>query len=221
LHNASHWFVAADIFLAGPSREWAVVQERTGIDPRGLLSWVGDLAAWFVGWNDAKMADRAKGVIWTPATDVQRLKEADLVDSRVALDDLLGDLDGQIVAAALATAAAGPGPLPAISDIIEAYYAPAVTQPHVTRRFERFLRQSAPAIPHTEAPPTVQVGSGAPQAVQAEISKAIRLFLQFERKSSTEPQELTTEAHIIRLIADEFCQFLRRGLAGEVVWPRP
>jgi hypothetical protein len=219
--DASHWFVAADIFLAGPSRQWDVLQERTGIDPRGLLTWVGDLAAWFVGWNDAKMVDRAKGVNWTPSTDVQRLKEAGLVNSRVALDDLLGDLDGQIVAAALATAAAGPGPQPAISDFIEAYYAYAVTQPHVTRRFERFLRQSAPAIPHTEAPPTVQVGSGAPQAVQAEISKAIRLFLKFERNSSTEPQELTTEAHIIRLIADDFCQFLRRGLAGEVVWPRP
>jgi hypothetical protein len=214
-------FVAVDIALAGPSVPpgGKLLEARFGLDLRGLVTWVGDLASWFVEWNTQRIRAEKNGITRTPEGNLKALK--DIATSKVDLDDLLGNMDGQIIAWRLTDLAAGTKPLPAISNLIESYYADAVIQPHVTRRFELFLKHSVPRIPYAEGPATMQLHPEAPNFVKDELVKVIRAFLQTTRNTNIAPPELTTWANIIRYIADDFCQFLRRGLAGEVVWPRP
>ena len=65
------------------------------VDFRGVLTWAGDLASWFVEWQSKLKQKQSAGESLDEAAQENLLKS---LVNKVAKDDLLGDMDAQSLA---------------------------------------------------------------------------------------------------------------------------
>jgi hypothetical protein len=94
--DVSHIFAGLDIHVQGTGLKAGVGGLRFDVNFEGVLTWVGDLAAWFVEAKEAVKKKQAGGSTVTQADQVTIL--LGLVNNKAAKYDLLGDVDAQVMA---------------------------------------------------------------------------------------------------------------------------
>ncbi|WP_066953303.1 peptidoglycan-binding domain-containing protein [Streptomyces lushanensis] len=162
--DVSHIWVLADRRLNGLS----TLSHVAGLflaDVTGLLSWMGDLASWWIAFNDRRIKARLAAVAaGRPVTDpvfTEPMDEASLEAgprawlaegaARCDIDDLLGDIDAMVLMpefGRLRRDTSTP-----IADLLAAYYGlndrpDDRAHPHVDNRFHLFVQRASPEIPH-------------------------------------------------------------------------
>lgn len=239
-------FTATDALFTGGSELAAAAELITGISPKGMVGWAGDLAIWFLRWERRRQEAVKTGQQWNLEQTRQHL--GDIQQESAPLELMLGSFDGQALAAYLETAVAGDydfDATPSIAETLDAYYGespPAeVTLPHISRRFALFVQAAEPPIPHMVFGAGVLLGSNATEVVAAYIISLATFFLyQGQRNKEfglaveadrTRPlgsmseiaDEVVAQAETIQIIADQFVELLQTGLyEGQipVTWPR-
>lgn len=224
--DMSHVFVMLDQGVNGLPFYSRYLEWRLSAPVAGITTWVGDLASWFVEWNSERIKAAGGGTIWDPA-EQERQRQA-LRARKVALEDVLGNMDGQI----LAVTARNPAVV-SIAALLRAYYLdpPAAGTPHVTTRFADFVRRAVPAIPHTDTGGAVTLAPGAADAIAGQMATVATLFLTHARAPQSLSRQdidrlasvfadVATFRPIIDAIAADFVQFLAAGLSGgNPSWP--
>lgn len=202
---------------------------RFGVDLSGMLTWVGDLASWFVEWNVRRRTDPGVDLIALAATKVDK-------------DDLLGDMDGQVLAHEQTTmrsyvAPTGGGmampitvvsPDAPLSALLRAYYGEAASAAsgdgNRSNRFHHFVARATPRIPHrvTRASPLqVALDERAQGTVAAAVREQARFFIDHSyQQDGPHAGDVDDHAERIDEIARRFLTFLATGLAtGDAPWP--
>lgn len=243
-------FTATDGGLSGASELGLAAAFTTGVLSDGIAGWVGDLASWFLEWNNRRLAAERKGEEWKAEeqlTETQRQK--------VPLELMLGSFDGQVLADYYRTTlqqAVEPGnhhygTVPAILDAailpaetLEHYYADSMPEdhPHVTRRFALFVQRAVPPIPHTATGDQVSLGPDARETVRGYVSEVAAFFLYHGHRDkafgaatsvSSRPLakpsdivgEVGSQQEFLETIATRFVELVQAGLGGEEpTWPR-
>jgi peptidoglycan hydrolase-like protein with peptidoglycan-binding domain len=195
--DVSHIWVLADRKLNGLSlMGWGGSVEA---DITGTLSWAGDLASWWIAFNDRRTEARLAAVdaghpsthpVFTEPADEAALRDRFDVwfaggAPRAGLDDLLGDLDAMALMAEFGRLpAATPTP---VADLLSSYYAagppPAGRQEvRVHNRFHLFVQRAEPAVPHELADPAdpgrgVRLKPEARREIVTQLTRTVRLLL--------------------------------------------
>lgn len=254
--DVSHILAILDLKTAGKSIRAVGASELRDVDWAGVLTWTGDLAWLFIQWvirrheldaaagaapaTDAGPADVAGGIDRTIVIETARASSArrivvsardmalldELAKIKSSKDDLLGDIDGTVIAA---RSLRGPTPnlVMPVSKILEqyyAYYGTGASTPTATKqqRFQNFVRYASPAIPHvTNSGGTAIVTPDAESAIHDAIRTTALLFLSRMSLDSSDPEAtLTKYDRILREVARRFTRFLATGLAtGDAAWP--
>ncbi|MET9023698.1 hypothetical protein ABZV93_27365 [Actinopolymorpha sp. NPDC004070] len=231
--DTSHLFVGIDFaFNRREFNTWRMV--ATMLDPslgevfdtgiQGLVTWVGDLASWFVEWNSDRIKAEAAGTPWTAAQSEEHRKS--VLVRKMSLQDLLSDLDAQVLAAhAVRTPS-----IVSVGALLRGYYLdpPVTGTPHVSTRFASFVKAAQPPIPHTESGSTVTLDAKAAESVAQAVTLVAWLFLLIERRGTkgikgaaeSALADVTAQATVIRSMADDFVAFLTAALTGGAPsWP--
>ncbi|WP_428964878.1 peptidoglycan-binding domain-containing protein [Micromonospora fluostatini] len=225
----SHFWVCADRALNGLTIYGIALGTYT--DPYGLFSWVGDLASWWIGYNEARRkAKKAAGDGWEEPTDPESLAVPtawlDAAAGRCAVDDMLGDMDAIIFMPEMETLDPTlPTPL---TDLLRRYYGPGTpgtgadgTPPdrrvlHSDNRFHLFVRRSQPAIPHSydETTGTVTLDPQAESAIAASVRSAVSAMMWSKFKIPSSDLDSEWGLAMMDLVVARFTRFLRDGLAS-------
>ena len=176
--DISHVLAALDLAVAGTSFKAGVGELVKGVDFRGVLTWSGDLASWFVEWQDQlKKTEDSRHQCLTPDAELKLLLS--LAERKVSKDDLVGDMDGQAMAQrgvqvdVLPNYMGGPPAIlmslkDSVSGTLEAYYGDGAAGSAKTRgsqepnRFANFLDAARPMIPHTKSGGKTHLDRGHP-----------------------------------------------------------
>lgn len=94
LIDVSHILAGIDVHVESVGLKAGVAEARFGVNFEGVLTWVGDLASWFV---EAKNAVAKRGGATVSHSDQVAILLG-LANSKAAKDDLLGDVDAQVMA---------------------------------------------------------------------------------------------------------------------------
>lgn len=237
--DAGRLFAATDAAFAGASAFGLGAEAATRVPVRGLVTWVGDLAAWFVEWNRRRVAAERDGKKWT---DAESKAELDAVHKLEApLEAMLGDFDGQVVAASYEAVFGGSlSALPRAADLLSAYYTgerklpPTVREPRVVDRFALFVKHAVPAIPHTDPGGTTKLTPEATAAIKTYVTRTAALFVYqgspkrwFSLPSvptlKAAAQQVEAQSVMFDEIVGRFTKLLSGPLAGgpiPVEWPR-
>jgi len=236
--DPSHIVAGLDVTLSQPTVKAQGGDAFKGVDPYGLITWVGDLAQWFVKWNEQRASAEHHGKPLGAAA--QRALLLRLAPSTIGPEDLLGDLDAQVMSAEFTkltpTYTAIPALIPSakltIAQMFEQMYSgerPPSLQPadkaNSSNRFHYFVSDARPPIPHTALhgkPRRVQLQGTAAQAIRKHIHNDATILLAKYTKQNVAVHADDVERHgdIIQLIANDFVAFLQRGLHdGKVHWP--
>jgi hypothetical protein len=231
--DVSHIWAGIDVSM-GQTDKASTGALWYGVSWPAVLTWAGDLASWFVEWLDQRQAAEAKTGAPMSSGDASNLLFA-VANSKVAKDDLLGDLDAQALAGqyikmeVVDPVALGEG-FPGIdvsltasaSEMLEAYYKPKAGPAGELNRFASFVLMASPPIPHSLTPgppPTLALGGDAKDAIYAAVRNTIELFLKQGTKSRS-AAALKTYDSFVWNIAWYFTNFLTVGLAkGDAPWP--
>lgn len=237
--DVSHLFAGLDVHLAGVGVQASAASVKYNVDFTGVLTWAGDLASWFVEWqSQLRKKEAATGSLSEPERHSLLLQ---LANSKVAKDDLLGDLDAQIAAQSYTTTTvipsySGKGGVilrslsESVSSILQSLYGQPAAQASAaaTNRFDRFLQSAQPFIPFdlvSQSPLKVKLGAGAKAAIHAATKNTAVLFLErsYARVNpfSSDPASVERYDSVLWQIAYYFEQFLAGGLhAGDAPWPQ-
>jgi hypothetical protein len=135
LVDVSHILAGLDVHIQGPGIKAGAGELRFDVNFEGVLTWVGDLASWFVEAKNAVIKRQQGGDPISSSDQIAIL--LGLASSKVAKDDLLGDVDAQAMANRFTTTTILPpiggggmvGPAPiltapdmALSDMLIRYY---------------------------------------------------------------------------------------------------
>lgn len=238
-------FTMTDALFSGGSNLAVSGELITEISLEGAVGWAGDLAIWFMTWEKRRQEAAKAGQEWNLEQRRQQLNYAQQESAPIEL--MLGNIDGQVLAAYLNEAVAGNydfDSAPSIAETLEIYYAesPPVdsTQPHISRRFELFVPSSEPAIPHLTLGELVMVSSDAAEAVAFYITDLAALFIflgqrdkhfgmavladrsQTLRSMEEIRNEINSQAETIQSIAATFIELIQGGLRnGQLppTWP--
>ncbi len=188
---------------------------------RASLGWLGDLGSVWSEWMDQR-SDRTQA---TTLTGAQRALFEQQFADRCPLDDLLGDLDGAVLATSPDLM------LQPLSTTLASYYKDEATPAALTaaamnsrQRFHYFVDRSIPAFVHTTAstaPLRVKVAaSNAPAMVTLIRNLASITWTQYHRIATRDP---ATHDPIFLELANRFLKWLQDGLAdpngGVPSWP--
>ncbi|MEW2476021.1 peptidoglycan-binding domain-containing protein [Micromonospora gifhornensis] len=226
----SHVWVCADAALNGLATAAVALSVRT--DPYGAMSWTGDLASWWRGYNRArkKAKDEATraGREWTeptdPASQAVPLGWLDAAAGNCAADDMLGDMDGILLMPEFE--ALDPSLSTPLTDLLRGYYGPSPaatgTAPdrrvlHSDNRFHLFVRRARPAIPHTYdvTTGTVTLTEYAEITIAAHVRSAAEALQLAGREFFDDGLASPWGKAMMDVIAIRFAQFLRDGLAAD------
>ena len=210
-------------YLAGSPAMQAIAD---GFDDavQGIAGWVGDLAAWFTRWNSERVAAASAGTPWSD-TDMESHRQA-LQISTMSLEDVLGDMDGQILAADQSSG------ITSLVSMLQGYYvnAPVTGLGNISTRFSDFAVRVLPVIPYSGSGSGLTLDGDAGETVAGYVTTIAWVFLMYEREQSegTIPAatsalaDVTSFSAIINSIASDFISFLASGLSGTAVpnsWP--
>jgi hypothetical protein len=247
--DVSHLLAVLDVKTAGASGRAMAAEPIFDVRMSGVLSWTGDLAWWFVQWVEKRHELDATpstepateagppnelGGGW-PVADFALLNE--LANTKASQDDLLGDMDGTVLAeenvrrSTVESVRAQGRPIRnrnvdtelsmPVSSLLEQYYfGTGVGKPARShQRFQNFVRRASPPIPHTTTSTgAVVLSADAEMAIYTAIGNTARLFLSRLTPDASDP--LTRHQPILREIARRFARFLETGLAkGNAPWP--
>lgn len=190
--DVSHVWVAADAELNGFA--W-MGHGLSGLSEKwGAISWTGDLASWWSGYNDRRLdaieAALAAKTTWSEPVDPAGLATPtgwlDGAAGRSTVDDLFGDMDGLVLRPEIASLPATPTPF---ADLLESYYGPSAPRVpsdlHCDNRFHLFVRRARPAIPHTvDGTGAVTLDAGAHAAIRVAVTQAVRALLLASREAN-------------------------------------
>jgi hypothetical protein len=237
--DVSHLFAALDVDVAGEGMQAAAGGLKYGVDMRGVLTWVGDLASWFVEWQSELKKTESTGKQTVSAVTLLR----SLASKKVSKDDLLGNMGGQVAAATHGKATILPSYHPRIapaiiknltakvSDILQMQYGGSGRQlpAPLPNRFDAFVVAARPTIPWDHAgsvPGKVKLASNAKTAIHDTVSNTASLFLAkgYSKYNpyAGDPTAVKTYDVTIWVIAIYFANFLTTGLEkGDAPWPPP
>ena len=237
--DATRLLGAIDAHVAGPSELGHAATRLTSTPVQALASWVGDLAAWFLDWEQRRSVAAAGPQPWTDAQAAEQL--AAVQQQRLPLEALLGDIDGHVLAAtheATTTyrvfdpdGVAGPEPRRLVQDALPAsqlltmYYvtaapaAPAIATPSAAHRFRLFVDHALPAIGNGAGGPA----ANAEATIAGHVRRTATFFMYHGARSgwftvdpATTIEEaagrVAAQAATIDAIARRFVAFLRGGL---------
>ncbi|MEM6928938.1 MAG: hypothetical protein AAF602_18510, partial [Myxococcota bacterium] len=179
--DVSHLLANLDLRLSGRGYHATGAMLRFGIDWSGAVTWLGDLASWFVEWNHQRRKAEQSGEPWPEHEHLPRLMA--MQPAKVDIDDLLADLDAQVLASEYtSTDLLFDGVTPAVripkadlplSRMLDVYYGGA-GGPSVrgtdAERFHHFVAASKPPIPH-------QKRSRAPDPLRVELAPSAHDFV--------------------------------------------
>jgi hypothetical protein len=237
-------FVAIDFILNRPAADYLrvaipylpllptpvqqFVDQLAAIEPLGIVSWVGDLASWFVEWNTRRNDAISVGYTWS-ATEEEEQRQA-LQTVKTSVEDLLGDMDGQV----MGFDADRDDSITSLKSLLTGFYIdqPVTGRGNVVRRFADFVDVAVPEIPHTgTSPGPITIGPTAKDAIVRQVTGNAFLFIAQDRvrnppsgKSRLDglvstAAELLAHADVLEKIVDDFLAFLSDGLSGnDTTW---
>jgi hypothetical protein len=239
--DISHVLAGLDVHVQGGGLQAGVGEVRFGVNFEGVLTWVGDLASWFI---ESKEEVKKRG-----GTSVSRSDQVTillgLVNNKCAKDDLLGDLDGQVMADEFTTSTVITNGHAAqiittqdipLSEMLTRFYGGELAgragdaggasgtsaRPTSSNRFHYFVSGANPRIPHTRvsaSPRVVTLAGNASSQVREYIRNTAGMFIDHSYLSGTS-EDLTTYAHLLDEVNERFMRFLTTGLAsGDAPWP--
>jgi hypothetical protein len=247
--DVSHIMAALDERVSGDSTRATLAHQVLDYPAwAGTVTWTGDLASWFIAWSSKMHELRQKPRSRTRPAD-ERGPEDEEPDpgeetlwqqvkaNKASKDDMLGDMDGQILAAKdlhpptkddfkKGFRGEGAGALNApVSELLSDYY--KRTQPSHEgttdrNRFASFVTSAIPAIPHrsAEAGPSgsaIELESNAQSVIKDHIADTVTVLMSGGNESDVYwgPE---AEQGLLR-IAREFADFLTLGLkSGDAPW---
>jgi hypothetical protein len=238
--DVSHLFAVLDLRLTGATTTAHAGAVRYGLSLEGMLTWLGDLASWFMQWDLDRGAADAAGTPW-PASDHLAHLIA-LAATKVDKDDLLGDMDGQVSTAESTHMSVYPNPMGMaatiinwadmpLSQLLQQYYEMTPQtggRGTASNRFHHFVHNAQPAILHTtvsSSPLQVALAGGAQASLADQIANQAAFFLDHGYSSasglgSTGDADVASYRPMIDEIARRFTNFLTTGLAsGDAPWP--
>ena len=177
--DVTHVFAALDLKTAGATSKGAAAELLYDVRLGGVLTWVGDLAWWFVQWVERR-SDLDATPSTEPVTEAGPSEETgglsggdlalmdELAKSKTSKDDLLGDMDATVMAEENVRPSTVEHveaesrriiyknidtelSMP-VSQILEQYYSigKGTAKPDESQqRFPNFVRKATPPIPHT------------------------------------------------------------------------
>lgn len=185
------------------------------------LGWLGDLASVWYEWME-KRPSRTQA---TTLTGTERTIFEQALTDRCPLGDLLGDIDGAMLATF-------PGlSLQPLSTTLASYYggeasAGAVTAPHMNsrQRFHHFVDRSIPEFTHTRLAPAPLRRAVDASNTEMIVTVMKRLAnLTWHQYSAIAEEDPATHDPIFLELANRFLKWLQDGLAdpncGVPAWP--
>ena len=185
------------------------------------LGWLGDLASVWYEWME-KRPSRTQA---TTLTGTERTIFEQALTDRCPLGDLLGDIDGAMLATF-------PGlSLQPLSTTLASYYggeasAGAVTAPHMNsrQRFHYFVDRSIPEFTHTRLAPAPLRRTVDASNTEMIVTVMKRLTnLTWHQYSAVAEEDPATHDPIFLELANRFLKWLQDGLAdpncGVPAWP--
>lgn len=236
--DVSHLFAVLDLRLSGATTTAQAGALRYGLNLEGMVTWLGDLASWFMEWDLERRNAADKGTPWPAADHLNHLNA--LVSTKVAKDDLLGDMDGEVSTGESTQMSVYPTEgMPAIinsadmplSQMLEQYYE---IKPQTggrgtqSNRFHHFVHNAQPGIPHSvvsSSPLQVALAGGAKKSLADQIANQAAFFIDHGYTSargggSTGDADVAAYRPMVDEIAQRFTNFLTTGLAsGDAPWP--
>ena len=233
--DPAHILAAIDVRLSGTTTKGAVAEAAYDAPWTGIVTWTGDLASWFLEWSQQiRNRPGAAG----DATLWQRVGA-----TKVAKDDLLGDMDAQVLAAR-SVRRSTPESVKAekrivrdenisreltkpVSRLIGEYYGFGMGRDKPTEaegRFPLFVASAVPKIPHrtvagvSGTKGSVELSDDAEDAIFTAVRNTARLFVNQGTSDRSDP--VGTYPERIRDIARRVATFLATGLkTGDAPWP--
>jgi hypothetical protein len=231
--DISHVFAELDLKLSGETIQAQAAELREGLNFAGTVSWLGDLASWFQAWDLDRRDAETQGTPWAQQDYLRHLYER--ANVKVDTNDLLGDIDAQVITAESTHPVIVPGSTSLLisadmppSQMLKQYYGMAPQtdgRGTASNRFQRFVENAQPQIPHTGTAPHVALAANAQTFFADEIAKQAKFFDNHGGwgviQGSPDPDVATYRA-MIDDIAHRFTVFLTTGLAtGNAPWPGP
>lgn len=223
LVDPSHIFVALDARISGFSFAGYGAGALSSIPSlSGTVTWLGDLASWVLEWSSRvrkKEAELKRKL--TEEEQITIFKDPALIKAKVDKDDLLGNMDGQILAQHW-------DPDTRLSDFLTSYYAaqPPATGLHAARRFHLFPPAATPWFPYqvvNAGPPLqVSISNESRQTITHHIDRTLDFFLRWLDAPPAQWQYHSEIEWDLRATAAwAMGDFLDEGLkSGDAVWPR-
>ncbi len=221
----SHILVALNIICAGEGKV-ATGGSWTNYDVEwpAVLTWGGDLGHWFTNYAD-KM-NKAKDADSNFKEDENR--QTFLAETRAVAppDDLLGDLDGQIIAGLFTKQNWNLTTYPThkLSVMLQAYYTGTIYE----NRFHLFVKHANPPIPHTVISNN-KVNLKETEAktkIREEVKETANMFLsqkqgdKWKNLIGFNAKGIDDYEEALDSIIDQFIKYLQHGLeTGKAVWP--
>ncbi len=236
--DLSHIFVTLDYALNGDGRDASRLKLIVSSDSsvQGMLSWLGDLASVWTGFQSLRQRwmlahpgqTPARGAPDQPDTEAWWLEKA--FADRSPTSDLLGDMDGVILAAELVK-----NPSQSVAVLLRSYYttlaAPAPGDVNVANRLSLFLQRSDPVVPASTAGGQVSITADANAALRRMVDVSSRLLLGAARVANRDwwgalkaSGEVGSDwgQWAVGEIGDRFARFLEAMAANSstlAVWP--
>lgn len=226
--DVSHIWVALDVALNGTSAFVRDPDGYSGLPWLGLLSWTLDVATVFDQFMKERQKAVKQGGTQSIGADLRLVPAAE--KTRSSVEDLIGDMDGEILAAQ--------GGLTresrlSLSSLLNNYFTATTTsadQILAGNRFLLFVANAKPPIPWNNERASPKLSADAVGTVRDYMVRGIQMIFTFSRDkpafawgelftSRPDPVlELAQYPYIIDQFTKDFCQFLSDGLAGA---PRP
>ena len=232
--DVSHIWVALDVALNGTSAFVRDPDGYSGLPWLGLLSWTLDVATVFDEF--LRNREKAVGMGGTMSIGAELRLVPAAEKTRSSVEDLIGDMDGEILAARGGLTRGGASSRQ-LSFLLNRYLTtPATSRDQVVagNRFLLFVTNAKPPIPWNNNPASPQLTADAFATVRDYMVRGIQMTFSFSRNepafaydevftSAPVPVlELAQYPYIIDQFTKDFCQFLNDGLAGTArptSWP--
>jgi hypothetical protein len=190
----------------------------------GLVTWLGDLASWFSTWDQLRKTATPPGPV--PDQTGSTMSTAALTffgqaqQSHAALDDLLGDMDGQI----LTHMATSTPTTSSLQVLFNSYYAlpTTTTGPALGNRFSSFLQYANPAITMQNST-VIDLQYTVPLLTKYVNTLATYFVFKDTKSPSTAAADVQNNQIVISTIVNQWLTWVSQGASTNTTppWPPP